>query len=53
METVCQLHITVSFETDMHTGIIDLTNWVISLKENVDTLYDYIRSLPAILTILS
>ena len=45
MQAVIYVRNTVAILTDVHTGVIQLTFGIFSLKENVDTLYEYLRAL--------
>ena len=49
MEAVSCLHFTVAVIVDMHTFISMLPPLFISLKENVNALYDYMRAFASIL----
>ena len=44
-ETASHLWFTVTMLTDIHTSITRLTTGLISLKENIDAFYEYMRVL--------
>ena len=43
MQTVSYLRYTITILTDVHTGVTHLTSGTLSLKGNVDTLYDILE----------
>ena len=45
MHVVSNLRYTVAVLTDVCTGVTHLTSGILSLKKNIDALYEYLRML--------